>query len=151
MTWMRRATALVATVPTLLTGIRLSGWWPCDVACQGGGFYQRLGGIDILWPALIGYLVLGGLALFDGFRRPRWSTATCVVAGLLGGASLFYLWVAWSLELLPGYRLLRHSLAISSLSSHLECFARCRATKAFTCRSAGREIFHVMNWCSHNK
>ena len=57
---------------------------------------------------------------------------------------------AWSLELLPGYRLLRHSLAISGLSSHLECFARCRATKAFTCRSAGREIFHVMNWCSHN-
>ena len=112
MTWMRRATALVATVPTLLTGIRLSGWWPCDVACQGGGFYQRLGGIDILWPALIGYLVLGGLALFDGFRRPRWSTATCVVAGLLGGASLFYLWVAWSLELLCPFCLTLHSLVL---------------------------------------
>ena len=109
---MRRATAGVAALPAVLTAIRLAGWWPCDVACQGGGFYQRLGGIDILWPALIGYLVLSGLALFDGFRRPRWSAATCLVAGLLGGASLFYLWVAWSLELLCPFCLTLHGLVL---------------------------------------
>jgi hypothetical protein len=112
MTWMRRATAVGAALPAVLTAIRLAGWWPCDVACQGGGFYQRLGGIDILWPALIGYLVLSGLALFDGFRRPRWSAATCLVAGLLGGASLFYLWVAWSLELLCPFCLTLHGLVL---------------------------------------
>ena len=109
---MRRATAVGAALPAVLTAIRLAGWWPCDVACQGGGFYQRLGGIDILWPALIGYLVLSGLALFDGFRRPRWSAATCLVAGLLGGASLFYLWVAWSLELLCPFCLTLHGLVL---------------------------------------
>ena len=112
MTWLRRATAVGATFPAVLTAIRLAGWWPCDVACQGGGFYQRLGGVDVLWPALIGYLTLGGLALFDGFRRPRWSATTCLVAGLLGGASLFYLWIAWSLELLCPFCLTLHGLVL---------------------------------------
>ncbi len=102
----------LALLPAVLTAVRLAGWWPCDVACQGGGRYQHIGGVDALWPALTGYLLLAGMALRDAWRGPRWSTATCALAGLLAGASLFYLWVAWSLGLVCPFCLTVHGMVL---------------------------------------
>lgn len=104
-----------ACIPAILTAVRLAGWWPCDVACQGGGVYERIAGLSVLWPAQIGYLALATLALHDAWRSPRWSAPTCALVGLLAGASLFYLWVAWSLELVCPFCLTVHGLILALL------------------------------------
>lgn len=112
MNHIRWITALVACVPLNLTTIRLLGWWPCDVACQGGGYYQRIHGVDVLWPALMGYTLLALLTLHDAWRKPRWSTATGILAGGLAGVSLFYLFVAWSLGIVCPFCLTMHTLIV---------------------------------------
>ena len=78
--------AIAASLPLVLTAVRLAGWWPCDVACQGGGFYQRVLGIDVLWAALLGYGLLAALgpqqlALADGtLRGHTFHYSTCATS-----------------------------------------------------------------------
>jgi Thioredoxin len=117
MTRLRWVTAGIAALPAGLVAIRLAGWWPCDVACQGGGFYQRLAGVDVLWPALIGYALLALALVHDAWCRPRWSRFSVALTGLLAGASLFYLWIAWSLGLLCPFCLTVHALVLVVLFS----------------------------------
>lgn len=102
----------VACLPLVLTAVRVAGWWPCDVACQGGGHYQQIAGIDVLWPALVAYAGLALLALHDAWRRPRWSPATGVLAGLLAGVSLFYIYVAWGLGIVCPFCLTVHGAVL---------------------------------------
>ncbi len=115
MTALRWVIAAVAVVPVALTAVRLAGWWPCDVGCQGGGHYQRVGGVDVLWPALIGYLVLAGSLIHDAWRKPRWSAVSTAIAGALGGVSLFYLYVAWGLGLVCPFCLTIHATVLAVL------------------------------------
>lgn len=115
MSIVRWGIAVTACVPAILTAVRLLGWWPCDVACQGGGYYQRIHGLDVLWPALIGYTALAGLTLRDAWRRPRWSPTTGMLAGGLAGVSLFYLYIAWSLGIVCPFCLTMHALVITVL------------------------------------
>lgn len=112
MSVVRWSIAIIACVPMILTTIRLLGWWPCDVACQGGGYYQRIHGLDVLWPALFGYTVLALLTLHDAWRKPRWSPVTGILAGGLAGVSLFYLFVAWSLGIVCPFCLTIHTLIV---------------------------------------
>ena len=115
MTRARWIVAGAACIPAVLTAVRLAGWWPCDVACQGGGVYERVAALSVLWAGLAGYLALAALALYDAWRSPRWSPVTCGLIGLLAGASLFYLWVAWSLELLCPFCLTVHGVVLALL------------------------------------
>ena len=115
MSRLRVVTAGIAALPAALVAIRLAGWWPCDVACQGGGFYQRLAGVDVLWAALVGYALLALTLAHDAWRQPRWSSFSVSLAGLLAGASLFYLWVAWSLGLVCPFCLTVHALVLAVL------------------------------------
>jgi len=112
MSLVRWCVAITACAPVILTTVRLVGWWPCDVACQGGGFYQRIHGVDVLWPALVGYCVLALLTLRDAWLLPRWSAITGMVAGGLAGVSLFYLFVAWSLGIVCPFCLTIHAVVL---------------------------------------
>jgi Thioredoxin len=108
----RWGVAIGACLPAVLTALRLSGWWSCEVACQGGGYYQRVLGIDVLWPGLIAYICLGLSMLNDAWRHPLWSRRTGMLAGALGGVSLFYLYIAWSLGLVCAFCLSVHALVL---------------------------------------
>ena len=112
MSYIRWGIAIIACVPMILTTIRLLGWWPCDVACQGGGYYQRIFGLDVLWLGLIGYTVLALLTLLDAWRKPRWSSVTGILAGGLAGVSLFYLYIAWSLSIVCPFCLTIHGVIV---------------------------------------
>ena len=112
MSHIRWGIAVIACVPMILTTIRLLGWWPCDVACQGGGYYQRIFGLDVLWLGLIGYTSLALLTLLDAWRKPRWSAVTGILAGGLAGVSLFYLYVALSLSIVCPFCLTIHGVIV---------------------------------------
>lgn len=112
MTPIRTAVALTSSLPVLLTAVRLAGWWPCDVACQGGGFYQRFAGIEVLWGGLLGYAVLTAFVWHDAIRRLYWSNLTGIAAGLLAGISLFYVGVAWQLGIACPFCLTVHGLVL---------------------------------------
>lgn len=115
MTPIRIGIAVAASLPLVLTAVRLAGWWPCDVACQGGGFYQRVLGIDVLWAALLGYGMLAALVWHAALRRLHWSAATGATAGLLAGTSLFYLGVAWQLDIVCPFCLTVHGVMLAVL------------------------------------
>lgn len=115
MTPIRTAIASVASLPPVLVAVRLAGWWPCDVACQGGGFYQRLAGIDVLWAALLGYALFALLLWHDAIRRLHWSALAGAGAGLLAGVSLFYLGVSWQLGIVCPFCLTIHAVVLSVL------------------------------------
>jgi protein-disulfide isomerase len=93
-----------------VVGARLAGWWPCDVACQGGGMYQRLFGFEVLWGALVGYLALAGLAVQAALRPADDRRLLQALSGLLSGVSLFYLLVSAALELTCPFCLTVHGL-----------------------------------------
>ena len=112
--------AAVACLPLAATIVRLTGWWPCETACQGGGHYQAILGVSVLWPAVVVYGLLAGSMLRDAWRggvwrdddRRVWSRPTCALAGLAAGGALFYLYVAWSLSLVCTYCLSVHLVAV---------------------------------------
>lgn len=112
--------AAIACLPLAATIVRLTGWWPCETACQGGGRYQTILGLSVLWPALVVYGLLAGSMLRDAWRggawrdddRRVWSRATCALAGLAAGGALFYLYVAWSLSLVCTYCLGVHLVSV---------------------------------------
>lgn len=112
MTPIRTTIAVISSVPLLLTAVRLAGWWPCDVACQGGGWYQRFAGLDVLWGGLLGYALLTAVVWNDALRRLHWTTLTAVTAGLLAGISLFYLGVAWQLGITCPFCLTVHTVVL---------------------------------------
>jgi hypothetical protein len=112
MSLLRWGVAITACQPAVLTALRLSAWWPCDVGCQGGGYYQRIFGLDVLWPALIAYICLGLSALYDAWRHPLWSRRTAMLTGSLAGVSWFYLFIAWSLGIVCPFCLSVHALVL---------------------------------------
>lgn len=91
----RAALLALAPLPAVLVAVRLLGWWPCSEGCGGGGFYQRLAGLPVLWPALVAYLLLIPVAALAPIA-PRLLGA---YAWLLAGVSLFFLAMAWALGL----------------------------------------------------
>jgi protein-disulfide isomerase len=105
---------LLLAIALTLTGLdlsRLTGLWPCDIACQGGAHYQTLFGLSIIWYALSAHLILTGLAWYD-VRRGRSNLWTVQLVHLLLGISFFFLLVAGALRLSCTYCLLVHCLTI---------------------------------------
>ena len=90
--------ALLALQLVALCLLRLLGAWPCDTACQGGGYYQRLAGVPVETAGLAAYALLAALALRD-LRRGAPSPALSRYAWLLAGGSLFFLWISAQLGL----------------------------------------------------
>ncbi|HAT09944.1 MAG TPA: hypothetical protein DCS97_04985 [Planctomycetes bacterium] len=89
--WLALATALVAATRFFGDAI-----WPCPVSCQGGGHYQRLFGVPVHIPAVAALVVIAGLAWW----RRAWAGYTAWAAA---GASLYFLWIAWRLDLTCAY------------------------------------------------
>lgn len=78
--------------------VRGAGWWACDVACQGGGWYRDLLGVPTVWPAAAAYALMGLLSL-RAARSGAWPSAAVPLAWALAGASAFFLWIAWRIGL----------------------------------------------------
>lgn len=88
-------------VMSLLCGMdvaRLTGWWPCDVVCQGGAHYQTVLNLSVIWLALVAHVTLTVLAVRD-VRRGSYCAWTTRLSFLLAGVSLFFLFVAYQLDL----------------------------------------------------
>jgi len=105
---------LLLIIAVVLTGMdlsRLTGLWPCDIACQGGAHYQTLFGISVIWPALITHGLLTWLAWHD-VRRGRANLWTVRLVHLLFGGSVFFLLIASALDLSCIYCLAVHWLTI---------------------------------------
>jgi protein-disulfide isomerase len=92
---------LLLIIAVVLTGMdlsRLTGLWPCDIACQGGAHYQTLFGISVIWPAMLAHALLMCLAWYD-VRRGRATLWTVQVVYVLSGVSIFFLIIADTLHL----------------------------------------------------
>jgi hypothetical protein len=100
---------LAAILPALLVAVRLADWWPCDIACQGGAYYQRLLGVPVLWPALACYLLLAALA-WPARTRP----AAGLLAWALAGTGALFLAVAFQLGLRCPFCLSVHGAALAA-------------------------------------
>lgn len=108
----RWLTLVLALALPGLVAIRLAGWWPCDVACQGGGVYQRLAGIDVLWGALVAYLALAALTVRTTFWPETSQAGLRVFSGALCGVSAFYLLISAALGVLCPFCLTIHGLML---------------------------------------
>jgi protein-disulfide isomerase/uncharacterized membrane protein len=102
---------LIAVVLTLMDVARLTGLWPCDVACQGGAHYQSLFGVSVVWPALATHVLLLALAWHD-VRRGRANLWTVRLLHVLLGVSVFFLLIAEALDLACTYCLAVHILTV---------------------------------------
>ena len=106
--WWRRM--LVAVVPLLLAVAdiaRLTGLWPCDVACQGGAHYQTVAGVSVIWPALALHLTIGLLGVRD-LRRGGWCPWIIRLLWLHVGVSLFFISVSYRLGIDCPYCVVTH-------------------------------------------
>ena len=93
---------------------RLTGWWPCDIACQGGAHYQTLAGVSIVWPALVAHLLLAWWAGRD-LRRGTTNPWTVRLVLWLTGSTLFFHLIARELALSCPYCQLVHLLTMVAL------------------------------------
>lgn len=92
---------LLLIIALALSGMdlsRLTGLWPCDIACQGGAHYQTMFGISVIWPALATHVLLAWLAWYD-VRRGRANLWTIRLVHFLFGVSVFFLLTANALKL----------------------------------------------------
>jgi protein-disulfide isomerase len=107
---MRRWRFLLPTIGVVLIGLdvsRLTGWWPCDIACQGGAHYQQMAGISVIWPALLVHVLLTALTFRDA-RRGGWCPWTVRLVWLTAGISAFFAAIALHLGLTCPYCLAVH-------------------------------------------
>jgi protein-disulfide isomerase len=102
---------VIALVMTGLDISRLTGLWPCDIACQGGAHYQTLFGISVIWFALSAHVLLTGLTWHD-IRLGRSTLWTVQLVHLLTGVACFFLVVAHGLGLSCTYCQVVHGLTI---------------------------------------
>lgn len=113
----RRLLPIFALLAALLSALRLFGpeaAFPCNVACEGGGAFARIAGVDVLWLGLVGY---SALALLAWRRRHRpVDQATAVLAWLLAGGSLAYLVLGWHLELVCRHCLAVHTVMVAAVA-----------------------------------
>ncbi len=107
----RLLAALVALVLAGLDLSRLTGLWPCDIACQGGAHYQQIAGVSLIWPALGVHLLIAGMAWRD-HRRGGWCPWSIRLLWSTAGVSLFFALVAWNLGLVCPYCLVIHGGAL---------------------------------------
>lgn len=104
---MRRATIALLVVLAGVLVARLLDWWPCSVACSGGGAYERLAGIPVTVPALAGTLAALALAW-------RSSPLLPLALGLMAGSSLFFLGISVALGLVCPFCLTVHALVLTT-------------------------------------
>jgi protein-disulfide isomerase len=105
---------LLLVIGVVLAGMdlsRLTGLWPCDIACQGGAHYQTLFGVSVVWPALAAHVVLTSLAWHD-VRQGRANLWTVRLMHVLFGTSVFFLLIANALDLSCAYCQAVHWLTI---------------------------------------
>jgi hypothetical protein len=112
-------TTVLALELVALCLLRLLGAWPCDTACQGGGYYQHLGPLPVVALALIAYAAFAALAARDLRRRTRSPTLSRAAYALAGG-SLFFLCIAAALGLAcPFCRAVHGTMLIAAASTPL--------------------------------
>lgn len=113
----RRLLPVLALLAAGLAALRLFGpetVFPCNIACDGGAAFSRIAGIDVLWLAGGGALLL---ALLAWRRRHRpVDQATALLAWLLAGGSLAYLALGWHLDLVCRHCLAVHTVILAAVA-----------------------------------
>jgi hypothetical protein len=109
--WQSRFSGLIVVVLAALMAVldvtRLTGLWPCDIACQGGAHYQTVSGWSVIWFGLLAHLILFGL-LWRDVQRGRWCAWSIRCAWFLTGVSLFFTGIAWELQVVCPYCITIH-------------------------------------------
>ena len=111
----RSSLPALALLAVLVTGLRLIPGdviWQCAVHCQGGGHYQELFHVSVLWPALIAYAAFAALSLRDSHKE-HLATETALLGWLMIGASLYYLYVSFRLEIACPHCLAVHTAVLA--------------------------------------
>lgn len=123
--WAARLLPWSAALAGALAASRVFGdaLWPCAIACQGGGHYQRLWGVPV-WIAAV--VLMAGVAVCAaaarrmpaGPRRAGAGLAAGALAAVAAGGALYFLWVSWRLGLVCPYCLAVHAgvLATAALA-----------------------------------
>ncbi|MEK7414435.1 MAG: thioredoxin domain-containing protein [Planctomycetota bacterium] len=111
-----RPSAVVVAITVVIAATRLmpDAIWPCPISCQGGALYQELFGVSVSVWAVAGLLVVCiiGLRLAadaDSDRRKIRSYMTSLLLWTLAGGSVFFLWIAWRLDMHCGYCVAVHT------------------------------------------
>ena len=105
------ALGLLVALIAALRLVPVPGLWPCEVACAGGGHYQALGGVSVLWAVVVGALAFAGLGLSER-DRPALSTHTRALGWALIGGSLYFLLVGLRLEVVCPHCLAVHTAVL---------------------------------------
>ena len=105
------ALGLLAALIAALRLVPVPGLWPCDVACAGGGHYQALGGVSVLWAAAVGALAFAGLCLRER-HRPALSLPARALGWALIGGSLYFLVIGWRLDVVCPHCLAVHTAVL---------------------------------------
>jgi len=100
-------TALIAA----LRLVPVPGLWPCEVACAGGGHYQTLAGVSLLWAAVVGALAFAAACLRER-HRPALSLPTRSLGWALIGGSLYFIHLGLRLDLVCPHCLAVHTAAL---------------------------------------
>lgn len=92
-----------------------SSLWPCELGCSGGEFYRNVVDLPLLWFATPIYAAFGVWVLIDS-RKPEQSWSTLLPGWALVGVSVYYLLLAWKLDMVCGHCLAVHTSVLAWLS-----------------------------------
>jgi hypothetical protein len=117
----RTALPALALLAALIAALRLipgDAVWQCAVRCQGGGHYQELFHLSVLWPAVAALVAFAGLCLRDR-EAERLSAPTAALGWALVGASCYYLHLGWRLGLVCPHCLAVHTAVLACVGGLL--------------------------------
>jgi len=114
------ALAMLAALIAALRLVPVPALWPCEVACAGGGHYQTLGGISVLWGSLVGLGAFATLVLRQRERDPL-PAPTRALGWALIGASLYFLYLGWRLDVVCPHCLAVHTAVLALAGGLLRC------------------------------
>lgn len=128
--WSRREAAVrdlaaLAGLSALVAALGLiPDLWPCE-ACSGIVPYETIAGLPLLPMAMAGYLALATIASCQAERDrlPVWIQA---IAWAMVGASGYYLWLSWRIDVLCSHCLAVHGCVLSMPGALLRSDQRSR-------------------------
>ena len=106
--WLRIVASVIAIALPVLCVVRLIGWWPCAVSCNGGGAYASWAGISTLGIAAVVYASLAANVV-RGAWLGAWRPEVVLGAWMLVGVSAFFVSVMIRLGLPCSHCLTVHS------------------------------------------
>ncbi|TVR14881.1 MAG: hypothetical protein EA401_03665 [Planctomycetota bacterium] len=109
--------ALLFLAVILSPMISIPWLWPCGLDCQGLGHYARWGGMPTWLWGMLAYVTTLACALL-AWRWPKGAGAWLAPAALIAcaGASVYFLWLSWHLQVLCNHCLAIHTVILTALA-----------------------------------